>query len=253
MTILLGQGSAPTRSTATSRNRRACVRSSASGRAKFRSWWPTDVAARGLDIDDLLLAVNFDLPIVAQDYIHRIGRTGSFAGGEAISCSGADEVARLAEIEALLRQKLRRIEEPGFAPDHRVPLTGTATAPPARSCGNPANRRSPAAAAPGRGRDGTAQGAGGASGRPQTGRRGPSGGRRAPQTDERRHLPGCRRVSAMNRPAPPALSLFSDGTANARGSFGLSAEPHSRRNHDWQQAKRSTGFYALAIELRGRR
>ncbi len=98
----------------------------------------TDVAARGLDIDDLPLVVNFDLPIVAQDYIHRIGRTGrAGAGGEAISLLCADEVAQLAAIEALLREKLRRIDEPGFAPDHRVPMTGTATALPARKPGNP--------------------------------------------------------------------------------------------------------------------
>ena len=98
----------------------------------------TDVAARGLDIDDLPLVVNFDLPIVAQDYIHRIGRTGrAGASGEAISLVCADEVAQLAAIEALLREKLRRIEEPGFEPDHRVPMTGPATALPARKTRNP--------------------------------------------------------------------------------------------------------------------
>ena len=93
----------------------------------------TDVAARGLDIDDLPLVVNFDLPIVAQDYIHRIGRTGrAGASGEAISLVCADEVAQLAAIEALLGETLRRIEEPDFEPDHRVPITGRATAPPVR-------------------------------------------------------------------------------------------------------------------------
>ena len=90
----------------------------------------TDVAARGLDIDDLPLVVNFDLPIVAQDYIHRIGRTGrAGASGEAISLVCADEVAQLAAIEALLRETLRRSEEAGFAPDHRVPLTAAAALP----------------------------------------------------------------------------------------------------------------------------
>jgi ATP-dependent RNA helicase RhlE len=53
----------------------------------------TDVAARGLDIDDLPLVVNFDLPIVAEDHIHRIGRTGrAGATGEAISLVCADEL-----------------------------------------------------------------------------------------------------------------------------------------------------------------
>ncbi|MDB5842354.1 MAG: box helicase [Herminiimonas sp.] len=86
----------------------------------------TDVAARGLDIDDLPQVVNFDLPIVAEDYIHRIGRTGrAGAVGEAISLVCADEVQLLAAIEALTRQTLRRTEEPGFEPEHRVPVTDT--------------------------------------------------------------------------------------------------------------------------------
>ena len=84
----------------------------------------TDVAARGLDIEDLPLVVNFDLPIVAEDYIHRIGRTGR-AGqkGEAISLVCADEVNMLSAIEVLTRQTLTRHEEPDFEPEHRVPQT----------------------------------------------------------------------------------------------------------------------------------
>ncbi|GAB3542222.1 DEAD/DEAH box helicase [Noviherbaspirillum agri] len=85
----------------------------------------TDVAARGLDIDDLPQVVNFDLPIVAEDYVHRTGRTGrAGATGEAISLVCADEVQQLAAIEALTGQTLRRVEEAGFEPDHRVPMTG---------------------------------------------------------------------------------------------------------------------------------
>ncbi len=84
----------------------------------------TDVAARGLDIDDLPLVVNLDLPIVAEDYVHRIGRTGRAGNkGEAISLVCADEVQLLAAIEVLTRQTLPRHEEPGFIPDHRVPMT----------------------------------------------------------------------------------------------------------------------------------
>lgn len=84
----------------------------------------TDVAARGLDIDDLPTVVNLDLPIVAEDYIHRIGRTGR-AGltGEAISLVCADEVELLSAIEVLTRQTLQRHEEQDFEPEHRVPAT----------------------------------------------------------------------------------------------------------------------------------
>lgn len=84
----------------------------------------TDVAARGLDIDDLPLVVNFDLPIVAEDYIHRIGRTGRAGNtGEAISLVCADEVQLLSAIEMLTRKTLPRHEEPDFIPDHKVPMT----------------------------------------------------------------------------------------------------------------------------------
>jgi superfamily II DNA/RNA helicase len=84
----------------------------------------TDVAARGLDIEELPVVVNVDLPIVAEDYVHRTGRTGrAGASGEAVSLVCADEVQLLAAIEMLTKQNLERIEEAGFEPDHRVPET----------------------------------------------------------------------------------------------------------------------------------
>jgi len=84
----------------------------------------TDVAARGLDIDDLPLVVNFDLPIVAEDYVHRIGRTGrAGASGQAVSLVCADEVQLLSAIEVLTKQTLARHEEQDFEPEHRVPQT----------------------------------------------------------------------------------------------------------------------------------
>jgi ATP-dependent RNA helicase RhlE len=84
----------------------------------------TDVAARGLDIDGLPAVVNVDLPIVAEDYVHRSGRTGrAGASGEAVSLVCADEVQQLAAIETLTRQTLERREESGFEPEHRVPQT----------------------------------------------------------------------------------------------------------------------------------
>jgi len=67
----------------------------------------TDVAARGLDIDDMPLVVNYELPHVPEDYIHRIGRTGrAGASGEAISLVAPEEEKYLAEIEKLLKKKV---------------------------------------------------------------------------------------------------------------------------------------------------
>ena len=84
----------------------------------------TDVASRGIDIEGLPRVINFDLPKVAENYIHRIGRTGR-AGlqGQGISLVSADEVKLLAAIETLIRQTLVREVETGFIPTHKVPLT----------------------------------------------------------------------------------------------------------------------------------
>ena len=84
----------------------------------------TDIVARGIDINELPQVINFDLPKVPEDYIHRIGRTGR-AGlqGEGISLVSADEVKLLTAIESLIRQTLVREVETGFVPTHSVPLT----------------------------------------------------------------------------------------------------------------------------------
>ncbi len=70
----------------------------------------TDVAARGLDIEELPIVINYDLPTVPEDYVHRIGRTGrAGAEGEALSFVTADEEKYLAEIEKLIGKKLERV------------------------------------------------------------------------------------------------------------------------------------------------
>jgi ATP-dependent RNA helicase RhlE len=75
--------------------------------AKVQVMVATDVAARGLDIDDLPLVVNYDMPHVPEDYIHRIGRTGrAGAAGEAISLCAPEEEKQLAEIERLLKRRI---------------------------------------------------------------------------------------------------------------------------------------------------
>ena len=84
----------------------------------------TDIAARGIDIDQLPQVVNFDLPNVPEDYVHRIGRTGrANSTGNAVSLVSADEVKQLSDIEHLIKQLLKRIIVDGFEPDHNLPVT----------------------------------------------------------------------------------------------------------------------------------
>jgi ATP-dependent RNA helicase RhlE len=81
----------------------------------------TDIAARGLDIEALPHVINYELPMVPSDYVHRIGRTGR-AGlvGTAISLVCVDEAGLLREIQALLRRTLPSEIVPGFEPDRSL-------------------------------------------------------------------------------------------------------------------------------------
>ena len=82
----------------------------------------TDIAARGIDINDLPYVVNFDLPNVPEDYVHRIGRTGrAGATGLAVSLVAADEIKLLQDIERLINKELDRKLIDGFEPVHDVP------------------------------------------------------------------------------------------------------------------------------------
>ena len=91
---------------------------------KIRILVATDIAARGLDIEQLPHVVNFDLPNVSEDYVHRIGRTGrAGASGQAISLVSADEVELLSDIERLTQKILERREVEGFEPNQSLPVT----------------------------------------------------------------------------------------------------------------------------------
>ncbi|MCZ7564959.1 MAG: DEAD/DEAH box helicase [Burkholderiales bacterium] len=100
----------------------------------------TDLAARGLDIEQLPHVVNYELPNVPEQYVHRIGRTGR-AGvtGEALSLVSPDEYPYLADIEKLLRRKLEREVVPGFEPGS-VPPSGEAQPQPRGPAPRPQGR-----------------------------------------------------------------------------------------------------------------
>ena len=164
----------------------------------------TDVAARGLDIDDLPLVVNYELPHVPEDYIHRIGRTGrAGASGEAISFVAPEEERYLADIERLLKKKIDVATAPeGF---------DIATAPPRR-----APQRAPRAAARGSG----------AARRPCTrATRNARGRSRVAGSAERRRAPPAKCRSAMRR-APARAARRGARNASAR----MRSIPISRRS-----------------------
>jgi ATP-dependent RNA helicase RhlE len=110
----------------------------------------TDIAARGLDIQDLPYVVNYELPSVPEDYVHRIGRTGrAGAEGEALSLVSVDERRQLGAIQRLLKRELPAVVVPGFEPGtaaaveegharHRPSGGGQGQRPPA---GQPPRRR----------------------------------------------------------------------------------------------------------------
>ncbi|WP_319242989.1 DEAD/DEAH box helicase [uncultured Propionivibrio sp.] len=81
----------------------------------------TDIAARGIDINELPHVVNYELPNVAEDYVHRIGRTGR-AGveGAAVSLVCVDEHKLLRDIERLIKKPIEVLEHPGYAPDPTI-------------------------------------------------------------------------------------------------------------------------------------
>ena len=95
---------------------------------KLRVLVATDVAARGIDIDELPYVINFELPHTAEDYVHRIGRTGR-AGhqGNAVSLVCAEEKHHLAEIEKLIKLEIPQEVVPGFDPEPEFYQAGTRT------------------------------------------------------------------------------------------------------------------------------
>ena len=103
---------------------------------KVRVLVATDIAARGIDIDQLPHVINHELPNVPEDYVHRIGRTGRAGSeGEAISLVSGDERAFLKDIERLLRKTIPSSHVPGFEPGSQpsaAELAIRAASPPPR-------------------------------------------------------------------------------------------------------------------------
>ena len=118
----------------------------------------TDIAARGLDIDQLPHVINYELPNIPEDYVHRIGRTGRAGSlGEAISLVSVDEQSYLSDIERLIKKRItrRELDNLTFTPSAAMPTVNSTLRP---SGGRPQQRQRPqgsAASAPRSGRPGS--------------------------------------------------------------------------------------------------
>ncbi len=114
----------------------------------------TDIAARGIDIDQLPQVVNFDLPNVPEDYVHRIGRTGRAGSeGKAVSLVSADEAKQLRDIERVLKRPIERVEIGGFEPREALGSARPQRSAPAprRTVAQPGGRSAGNSAGAGRG------------------------------------------------------------------------------------------------------
>jgi len=122
-------------------------------RGKFRVLVATDIAARGIDVAEIGHVVNFDLPHVPEDYVHRIGRTArAAASGKASSFCGPEETGLLRDIERLMRRSVPQAEVPRSSPVFQSAVTSAATRmahPGPRQPGHGVSGR-PAGHAPGR-------------------------------------------------------------------------------------------------------
>jgi ATP-dependent RNA helicase RhlE len=175
----------------------------------------TDIAARGLDIEELPHVVNFDMPHVAEDYVHRIGRTGRAGStGEAISLVAPEEQPLLAAIERLLARRLDRHVVEGFeagaaATEHiHAPKQRHAPkprhAPQARRDGNRSRGRNPGSAP----QNGDSADAGGRQPRSNAGQLFPSSAKVFGEPRPRSTSAGPRRAHG-GRSVPPAAVLGS--------------------------------------------
>ena len=170
----------------------------------------TDIAARGIDIDELPHVVNYELPNVAEDYVHRIGRTGrAGAAGQAVSLVCVDEFEFLRGIEKLIGRALPRETLAGFEPDlsvrpEPIPMGGGRTMRPARGGSFKGGGEKSGA------RPGGLGGSGGPGGKPGSGGKGGSnssrqGGYPAPRANAN--------PRSGNPPARPAATPARSGSA----------------------------------------
>ena len=182
----------------------------------------TDIAARGLDIEQLPHVVNFEMPMVPEDYVHRIGRTGR-AGidGQAISLVCVDEAPLLRAIQSLLRRPIRSETIEGFEPDRN------ARPEPIRLRSTPAERAMHMAARGGVPSRGPAPSRGAGPSRGTGPSRGPSPSRGAAPSRGAGPSRGVGIGNGPSRGGPPNRGQGGPSRGPRRGGFGMAAPGHN--------------------------
>ncbi|MCD6043902.1 MAG: hypothetical protein K0R40_3505 [Burkholderiales bacterium] len=212
----------------------------------------TDIAARGLDIEALPHVVNFDLPHVAEDYVHRIGRTGrAGAEGEAVSFMSNEERPLMAAIEKLMNRKVEQRVIAGFEPGTRS--TEPQTDEPRRQHSQQRHGRSNGQGQPRGQRQGQPRGQrqGQSRGQPQGQSRGPSRGGRPGGPQQGRPDQHRRQRPAYAQPAalPPSVAKEYDAqVAEARARMAAEGEQPAKR-----EARRDGREPQLGALLGGKR
>ncbi|ENO76144.1 DEAD/DEAH box helicase [Thauera sp. 63] len=202
----------------------------------------TDIAARGLDIDQLPQVVNFELPNVPEDYVHRIGRTGrAGAAGNAISLVDSEEAKLLTAIERLIKRRIDRVVAEDF-----VPSAGAEAAHDADHQREPLPRRGGGRAGQGRPSErpangGRNAGTGKPGGRALQRPRGEADGNRAPAQPQRREVDGNR--MSPSRPEVDGNRGAQQRRPEADGNRRPAAS-HAPQGRDRRPAPRAALFSA---------
>ena len=192
----------------------------------IRALVATDIAARGLDIDQLPQVVNFDLPNVAEDYVHRIGRTGrAGATGQAVSLVCADEAKHLVDIERLIQQQLEREVVPGFEPVNELSESRKPLPPKRHKPKNPRQARSEH-------QDGQRSGENARGHKPTGKNKRHTGGGQSSGNDRRNERTNSERRNSENSRSE------TKPRSNQNRSTRASSESNKSSNDPWANAKR---------------
>ncbi len=207
----------------------------------------TDIAARGLDIDQLPQVVNFELPNIPEDYVHRIGRTGrAGSSGAAVSLVDREELKFLKDIEKLIKKEIPKVQVEGFTPSDKpeseAPRAPRSTQPhgrPPRGHGQGQQQRKPQGAGNGQNNDKNANQNRGQSNH-QAPRNNQNLGQNSPQ-DSGQYMSEAARHQAMPQPALFAPKPQSRNPNNRNANQGNAGKPNINTNTNASSAHRSGG------------